>query len=51
MKKKKKLLDNKPSRLSKFWTKNRVEINGVSHGVYVTGSQIRFDAKFRFMWL
>ena len=37
----KKLLGNTPNQLSKFKTKNWVEINDESHGLY-TGSQIKF---------
>ena len=40
--KKKNLLDNKPNQPSKFRTKNCVEINDDSHGVYNIGSQFRF---------
>ena len=36
------LLDNKPNQPTKFRTKNWVEINGESHGVYKAGSQIKF---------
>ena len=32
------LLDNIPNQLTKFKTKNWVEINDESHGVYITGS-------------
>ena len=36
------LLDNTSNQLSKFRTKNRVEINDQSRGVYYTNSDIRF---------
>ena len=36
------LLDNKPHQSSNFRTKNWAEINDELHGVYGTGSQIRF---------
>ena len=36
------LLDNTPNELSKFKTKNWVEINKDSHGVNSTRSQIEF---------
>ena len=36
------LLDNKPDQPSKFRTKNWVEINDKSRGVYTTGSDIKF---------
>ena len=36
------LLDNKLNQLSKFRTKNWVEINEVSHGTCHTNSQIKF---------
>ena len=36
------LLDNTPNQPSKFKTKNWVEINDESHGVYNIGSQIKF---------
>ena len=36
------LLDNTPDQLSKFRTKNWIEINDQSRGVYSTGSDIRF---------
>ena len=36
------LLENKPNQTSKFRTKSWVEINDDSHGVYGTGSQVRF---------
>ena len=36
------LLDNTPNQLTKFRTKNLVEINDESHGVYNTGSKIKF---------
>ena len=35
-------LDNTPDQLSKFRTKNWIEINDQSRGVYSTGSDIRF---------
>ena len=37
------LLDNTPDQLSKFRTKNWIEINDQSRGVYSTGSYIRFE--------
>ena len=37
------LLDNTPSQMSKFKTKNWVEISDESHRVYNTGSQIKFE--------
>ena len=36
------LLDNIPNQLSKFRTKNCVEINGKSSGTYNTSNQIEF---------
>ena len=36
------LLDNTPNQPSKFRTKNWVEINDESHGVYNIGNQIKF---------
>ena len=36
------LLDNTPKRLSKFRTKNWIEINNQSRGVYNINSDIRF---------
>ena len=36
------MLDNKPNQLSKFRTKNCIEINCQSRGVYNTNSDIRF---------
>ena len=36
------LLDNTPNQSSKFKTKNWVETNYESHGVYNVGSQIKF---------
>ena len=36
------LLDNTPNQPPKLKTKNRVEINYESHGVYNTSSQIKF---------
>ena len=36
------LLDNTPNQPPKFKTKNWVEINYESHGVYNTSSQIKF---------
>ena len=36
------LLDNTPNQLTKFKTKIWVEINDESHGLYNTGSQIKF---------
>ena len=38
------LLDNTPDQLSKFRTKNWIEINDQSRGVYNTVSNIRFKA-------
>ena len=35
-------LENTPDQLSKFRTKNWIEINDQSRGVYSTGSDIRF---------
>ena len=35
------LLDSKTNETSKFRTKNRVEINDDSHGVYITDNQIK----------
>ena len=40
-----KLLDNKPSKPSKFRTKKWVEINDYSRGTYITNSQIRLYVK------
>ena len=37
------LLDNTPNQPTKFRTKNWVEINDELHGVYNTGSQIKFE--------
>ena len=36
------LLENTPNKLSKFRTKNWIEINDKSRGVYNTNSDIRF---------
>ena len=36
------LLDNTPNQPTKFRTKNWVEINDESHGMYNTNSQIKF---------
>ena len=36
------LLDNTPNRLSKFRTKNRIEINDQSRRVYTTNNGSRF---------
>ena len=36
------LLDNTPNQLSKFRTKNWVEINSKSRGVYNVNTQIKF---------
>ena len=36
------MLDNTPNQLSKFITKNWIEINDQSRGVYNTNSDIRF---------
>ena len=36
------LLDNTPNQLSKFRTKNWIEINDQSRGVYNVNSDIRF---------
>ena len=36
------LLDNTPNKLSKFRTKNWIEINDQSRGVYNTNGDIRF---------
>ena len=36
------MLDNAPNQPSKFKTKNRIEINDQSNGVYKTNSDIRF---------
>ena len=36
------LFDNTPNQLSKFRTKNWIEINDQSRGVHSTGSDIRF---------
>ena len=38
------LLENTPNQLSKFRTKNWIEINDQSRGVYNTNSEIRFKA-------
>ena len=38
------LLDNTPNQATKFRTKNWVEINDDSHGVYNTGSQIIYKS-------
>ena len=35
------MLENTPDQLSKFWTKNWIDINDQSRGVYSTGSDIR----------
>ena len=43
--KKKNLLDNTPNQPSKFRTKNWVEINDDSRGMYNTNSQIKFKTK------
>ena len=37
------LLDNTPNQPSKFKTKNWVEINDGSYGVYNTGNPIKFE--------
>ena len=42
------LLDNTPNHPSKFKTKNWVEINDESHGMYSTNSEI--NAKFKFFY-
>ena len=39
------LLDNTPDQLSKFRTKNWIERNDQSRGVYSTSSDIRFKSK------
>ena len=39
------LLENTPNKLSKFRTKNWIEINDKSRGVYNTNSDIRFKTK------
>ena len=39
------LLDNAPNQLSKFRTKNWIEINDQSRGVYNINSDIRFKTK------
>ena len=36
------LFDNIPNQTARFRTNDQVEINDESHGVYNTGSQIRF---------
>ena len=36
------MLDNTPNQRTKFRTRNWVEINDISHGVYNVGSQIKF---------
>ena len=36
------LFDNIPNQTTRFRTNDQVEINDESHGVYNTGSQIRF---------
>ena len=41
----KNLLDNTRNQLSKIRTKNRIEINIQSRGVYNTNGQIRFKTK------
>ena len=38
-------LDNSSNQLSKFRTKNSIEINDQSRGVYNTNSDIRFKTK------
>ena len=38
------LLDDIPNQLSKFRTKNWVEINDDSRGIYNTNSQIKFKS-------
>ena len=38
------LLDNKPNQLSMFRTKNWIEINDQSRGVYNTNTDIRFKS-------
>ena len=38
-------LDNSSNQLSKFRTKNSIEINDQSRGVYNTNSDIRFKSK------
>ena len=38
------LLDNKPNKLSKFRTKNWIEINDDSRGTYNAGNSIKFKA-------
>ena len=47
------LLDNTPNQPTKFRTKNWVEVNDGSYGVYNIGSQIKFKTyvKVKFMWL
>ena len=37
------MLDNTPNQPPKFKTKNWIEINDESHGVYITGSQTKFE--------
>ena len=37
------MLDNTPNQPTKFRTKNWVEINDESHGVYHVGSQFKFN--------
>ena len=39
--------DNKPNQPSKYREKSWVEINDDSHGVYISGSQIRFKMMFK----
>ena len=41
------LLDNTPNQLSRFGTKNWIEINDQSRGVYNTNSDIRFKTTMR----
>ena len=38
------LLDNTPNQLTKFRTKNWVEINDLSGGVYNVNNDIRFES-------
>ena len=44
-------LDNTPNQPSKFRTKNWVEINDDARWTYNTNSQIKFNAKVKFIWL
>ena len=46
------LLENALNQPTKFRTKNWVEVNAGSHGMYNTGNQIKLIyVKAKFMWL